>query len=64
MIRYYLPVKLLLLVKIFLVCFVISLIIPACDQIDQKETDRTATESPLTRIESMGFQWALSDATH
>ena len=40
MIRYYLPVKLLLLVKIFLVCFVISLIIPACDQIDQKETKK------------------------
>ena len=40
MIRYYLPVKLLLSVKIFLVCFVISLIIPACDQIDQKETKK------------------------
>ena len=40
MIRYYLPVKLLFLVKIFLVCFVISLIIPACDQIDQKETKK------------------------
>jgi len=40
MIRYYLPVKLLLLVKIFLICFVISLIIPACDQIDQKETKK------------------------
>ena len=37
MIRYYFPGKLLLLVKIFLVCFVISLIVPACDQIDQKE---------------------------
>ena len=40
MIRYYLPVKLLFLVKIFLVSFVISLIIPACDQIDQKETKK------------------------
>ena len=40
MIRYYLPVKLLLLVKIFLVYFVISLIITACDQIDQKETKK------------------------
>ena len=40
MIRYYLPIKLLLSVKIFLVCFVISLIIPACDQIDQKETKK------------------------
>ena len=40
MIRYYLPIKLLFLVKIFLVCFVISLIIPACDQIDQKETKK------------------------
>ena len=40
MIRYYLPVELLFLVKIFLVCFVISLIIPACDQIDQKETKK------------------------
>ena len=40
MIRYYLPVKLLFLVKIFLVCFVFSLIIPACDQIDQKETKK------------------------
>ena len=40
MIRYYLPVKLLLLVKIFLFCFVIFLIIPACDQIDQKETKK------------------------
>ena len=40
MIRYYLPVKLLLLVKIFLVCFIISLIIPACDKINQKETKK------------------------
>jgi protein-disulfide isomerase len=36
--RFYLPLKLLLLIKLFLVCFVISLIIPACNQIDQKET--------------------------
>ena len=40
MIKYYLPVKLLLLVKIFLVSFVISLIISACDQINQKETKK------------------------
>ena len=40
MIRYNLPVKLLLLVKIFLVFFVISLIMPACDQIGQKETNK------------------------
>ena len=36
--RFYLPLKLSLLIKLFLVCFVISLIIPACNQIDQKET--------------------------
>jgi len=40
MIRYNLPVKLLLLVKIFLVFFAISLIMPACDQIVQKETNK------------------------
>ena len=40
MIRYNLPVKLLLLVKIFLVFFAISLIMPACDQIGQKETNK------------------------
>jgi protein-disulfide isomerase len=36
--RFYLPLKLLLLIKLFLICFIFSLIIPACDQINQKET--------------------------